>query len=500
MFINHEDFSNENLIPNTQNTTPDYYCTWQTQLFYTNDGKPTAQRASMCEKALFEQGYPTGWAYFYETARNDLFLVMDDSWDVPLDGNKQYYGSLVLNEEKFPSFAKGSSPEEALKQLSKKIMDLGWKALGGWICVQPSELFQNNMTDEAYWIERFKWAKEAKIGYWKADWGNKAADVSYRKMMTDLAKIHAPNLIIEHAIDANCIPYSDVFRTYDVPAILSIPMTMEKLSSCLLFQGEESYRALINCEDEAYIAAALGCSMGIMRHPYQGNFPNGKPDMSFPSVHRNLKTKMDEITRAVRWHRVAPAFSVKKENTFLSETKLTDTWKLEHAEAEIEQWWLKNPIIEPYLQNGTLEKSGTACISRGMQLPIVVPDSNDDVPFVVASKNPNGAVSIATLGRTKERDYYVPKCDIEILAEDACVFGIFGYYNTLTIHTNHDLNGAVIKAQDLMGNRSVHISTYVIIHRNQIVIPGNLIETIGTFDGHMDDTSEPGMILKIELL
>jgi hypothetical protein len=58
--------TNINLIPDTQNITPDYYCTWQTQLYATNDGKPKGQRAIIGEKALFDREKPFGWAYFYE--------------------------------------------------------------------------------------------------------------------------------------------------------------------------------------------------------------------------------------------------------------------------------------------------------------------------------------------------------------------------------------------------------------------------------------------------
>ena len=37
--------TNRNLIPERQNPTPDYYCTWQTQLYVTSDGKTEGQRA-----------------------------------------------------------------------------------------------------------------------------------------------------------------------------------------------------------------------------------------------------------------------------------------------------------------------------------------------------------------------------------------------------------------------------------------------------------------------
>ncbi len=71
------------LIPTRVNPTPDYYCTWQTQLYATSDGKPAGQRAIIGERALFDRERPYGWAYFYEQIRSDLYLVMDDSWDVP---------------------------------------------------------------------------------------------------------------------------------------------------------------------------------------------------------------------------------------------------------------------------------------------------------------------------------------------------------------------------------------------------------------------------------
>ena len=95
-------------IPDTVNPTPDYYCTWQTQLFATCDGKPRAQRAAIHERGLFDTQKPYGWAYFYQSARKDLFLVMDDSWDVPPKDDPSYYGSLILDKEKFPQAWQGA--------------------------------------------------------------------------------------------------------------------------------------------------------------------------------------------------------------------------------------------------------------------------------------------------------------------------------------------------------------------------------------------------------
>ena len=152
------------LIPNRVNPSPDYYCTWQTQLYATSDGKPAGQRAIIGERALFEREKPYGWAYFYEQIRNDLYLVMDDSWDVPLDGDLGYCGSLVLDAEKFPaSTAGGVSNTEALARLCNRMKALGWKGLGGWVCAQEAERLSEGGSTEDYWRKRLREANDAGV-------------------------------------------------------------------------------------------------------------------------------------------------------------------------------------------------------------------------------------------------------------------------------------------------------------------------------------------------
>ena len=82
---------------------------------------------------------------------------MDDRWDVPLSGDNTYYGSLILNKEKFPNFT--------LKALTEQIKSLGWKGLGGWVCAQESEIHKTSNSPIDYWEERLKEAKEAGISY-----------------------------------------------------------------------------------------------------------------------------------------------------------------------------------------------------------------------------------------------------------------------------------------------------------------------------------------------
>ncbi|HEY5500146.1 MAG TPA: hypothetical protein VIK20_07170 [Bacteroidales bacterium] len=493
-----EDMNESGLVPNSVNPSPDYYCTWQTQKYYTNAADPVVMRNNIIEANLFGTLPYQGWLNFYPKVRGDLFIVMDDSWDIPLKGDGSgYFGSLVLNSERFPDYAKeGVSNQEALKHLNNDVKSKGWKGLGGWVCAQEAPNFINGKTRQEYWIERAKWADYAGLAYWKVDWGKQIYDYSFRKLLTDIAHQYAPGLTVEQAQIDTVIPVSDVFRTYDVPAILSIPMTMKKLKNTLPFTPENGYKGLICAEDEVYIAAALGCTMGVMRHPMAGNLPNGKPDPSFPEIHRNIKTKIDEVTRAVRWHRIAPAFAVNAAETYIDSVKLTDSWQLQNMDEEIESWW-----FEPWTGfkkiGNVISESGPARISRGIPLPLVKPDENGDVPFVVAAKNPGGAVSIATSGRTRDRKYWIPYCDISINSDSATVFGIFGYYKSLTLNTTLNLINTKIKVQDLAGKVVKDITNRITKDANRIIIPGKVITEIGTGEQTPGDTSDPGLVLVI---
>ena len=481
-----------NLVPDIENPTPDYYCTWQTQLFATCDGKPAAQRRVICEKSLFDTEKPYGWAYFYEKARADLILVMDDSWDVGLDNNEDYYGSLVLSEDKFPSFTRDG--KDGLKSLTDRIKSLGWKGLGGWICAQESPAFSEGVTVEEYWAQRLRAMDEAGFSYWKVDWGKRAESIEFRRMLTDLARILAPNLTIEHAIAKDILPYSDVFRTYDVNAIMSIPMTIEKivdLSANTKAIGKN--KGLINCEDEAYIAAAGGFAMGIMRHPYAGDFADGRADMSFPKVHRNLKTKMYEVIRAARFHRLAPAFGGGSYN--VSENILYDSWKFENKEEEMEEGWFYAPMMRDYMVDDVATKYAPSAISRNIDLPHVLPDTEGRMPYCVASRNPNGVCSIVTLGRTLGRSYFIPKCDVTLKTRDADTVGVFGEYESLTLETELDFTRVLM--QDIAADTAFDVTEQISFGNGKITVPGELISEIGTSEQPEGDTSEPGVILKL---
>ena len=71
-----------------------YWCTWSAQWALSKrklsaDGKKVGYfegennaRACVCEETVFGAD---GFAYQFPEVRGDLFLLMDDGWDVPLD-------------------------------------------------------------------------------------------------------------------------------------------------------------------------------------------------------------------------------------------------------------------------------------------------------------------------------------------------------------------------------------------------------------------------------
>lgn len=482
-----------NFIPDTVSPSPDYYCTWQTQLYATSDGKPEGQRRCLSEKALFHPEKPYGWTGFYPQARKDLIFVMDDSWDVPSDGNTSYYGSLQLAPDKFPD---AYSHPEPLKYLSKRVRALGWKGLGGWVCAQESPLFPAS-TPGDYWKARLQESEAADFTYWKVDWGKKCEDPAFREKLTQLGKVYAPHLIVEHAMTPSVIPHVDCFRTYDVPAIASIPLTMEKLAAIpVAAHADAGCAGLINCEDEVYIAAAGGYTMGVMRHPYCGVLPNGSADPSFPALHRQIKTKMYEVLRATRWHRIAPAFDAGYGITTISEKLLTDFWKFEKIEEEIELWWFHMPLKER-ISDDTLSISAPAAIARNTGLPDVQPDCDGYIPYVVCSCNPNGVYSIATAGRTLNRSYKIPKCHVAADTADARTLGIFGEYASLTLKTCH-WQANRIYMQDLASDHAFDVTADILRSEGRLTVPGKLIAQIGTAAQPVEDTSEPGVVLILE--
>lgn len=482
------------LIPRSKNTSPDYFCTWQLQSYARSGGERDIRRAALCQTSLFGDGELEGWAKLYEQARGDMLFVMDDSWDVPPINDGTYYGSLVLRKEKFPSFTAGDvSNAEALKRLSDKMKALGWRGLGGWVAAQRSKSIDTELDEVEYWRRRLIDAERSGFAYWKVDWGERCGEAEFRRMLSKMGREYAPHLVIEQAMLPEVLCDSDVFRTYDVAAVVSIPMTLNKLKS-LLCTG---VNALLNCEDEPYIAACGGFCMGIMRYPFVGSYPNGKPDKNFPSMGRNIKTKICEVIRGVRWHRVAPAFGVGDRAVYISDTELADSWNFVNYDEEIAAWWLKTPEFINAMSCDTAVMNAPAQITVGCEPLKLKPDENGEVPFVLASQNPSGAYSMGTLGRTIGRRYFIPRCEVEANIGRSELVGVFGEYKSLKLKTGRSGIKRVLM-QDIAEDTAYDVTDEVEISDGAVTIDGELIHRIGTLAQPEGDTSEPGVCICLQ--
>ena len=123
----------------------------------------------------------------------------------------------------------------------------------------------------------------------------------------------------------------------------------------------------------------------------------------------------------------------------------------------------------------------------------------EEPPYVIASRNTNGAISIGTLGRiSTERGYYYPEADVTLkIGMITGKIGIFGFYNSLTLVLDKPIGAARIWAQDLAGENAVEITSKVKISGNRLVFSGDLIREIGLSAATQGDFSDPAMVVEI---
>ena len=469
-----------NLVPDKAANTGDYFCTWGVQGYVCSYETREKQREAITEANLFGGGEYQGWVNFHEALRGDLFFVLDDSWYVSESQASGYGGSMISNEEKFPSYS-----GEHIERLSKLVRDIevkGWKGVGLWISSQETLQFEDQDIQE-YWGERLEWMKEAGVDYWKVDLGSSGKSYDWRERLSDLGKNRAEELLMSSVMN-----YSEIFLTDEVDNVIATPQTLERIGEMLIFEPMEDTKCIINCGDEPYIGAALGCSIGIMRYPFKKDLPDGKQDLAYPPVGRDIKNRADEIVRAVRWHRIAGPFEVGTTKDIVDSTKLIDTWYLKANET------LNDPD-----GGGTLRQEAPARISRGLELAEVKVWGYDPAPYVLTSRHPNGAIAVATLGRTKDREYVLERAKVKVkVGRDFGPIGIFGRYETLIIDFLDKMDNAKVWGQDLAGDTAVDITEKVKIEGSRLIVPGDVIDEIGLANATTGDKSDPGMVIVIE--
>ena len=513
--------------------SPSYYCTWAAQnyLYGTGTDHLDATELEGDVGAAHARAYmnlgqlfgPEGWSRrFHPAARRDLYFLLDDGWDVPMAVDRAWFGSLIPDEERFPLGE--AEPWRRYERLNALAREAGWRGLGLWIAAQEAPALwdgqdHDSADQEAYWRERLIWSQRAGIEYWKIDWGRHAVDPVFRENVTAWGRVYAPDLVIEHARcqgpvnddptdperlfrgggleilngrkdsgilaeEVKLLKSADVLRSYDVLAHLSVVQTVERVSALLqAMQGQRVTGAcLINCEDELLVAAALGLSGGVMRFPLVGLRPDGDPDCAFPASARALKRRMDEVTRLTAWQRVMPAFSAAAEPVYLSAERLEDRWRFSKG-----QTWLSGAI------GRVVRQSAPAVVSRGLPLPRVE-KTGEGQPFVLASRH-GDAAAVAALGRTDvDRDWYEPRASVTIEpGAGVRSVGVFGPFASLMVKAP-DLQGRSAAVRDLCGD----VWHPVEVRGDEVTLPGELIDRVGTEKGTPGDQSSPGLELRLK--
>ena len=136
-----------------------------------------------------------------------------------------------------------------------------------------------------------------------------------------------------------------------------------------------------------------------------------------------------------------------------------------------------------------------------MPLPEVSVEGGE-MPYVLASRYPNGAVCVATVERLllEEHTWTTPRAEITLQIGNARgPVGVFGYYHSLKLCYDKPLpEDARIWAQDLIGKQPVDITSEVEISGTTLTLSGSLLERIGTQASTPGDESAPGLVLVVE--
>lgn len=485
----------ESLVPRQSSKAPNYWCTWAVQNYMYGQGLSALDTAvlegdsgsklahdAMSEKVLLGQD---GWAStFHARVHDDLYLLLDDGWET--GGTATF----ELDPIKFSSF-KGSN-QDRLHALNREIERIGWRGVALWCRNTPGGAADMPLETQC---------SKAGISYWKIDIGDPAFNLvrlrNDARFALTLEHVHGESPVNGdwkrdgrfgpqpwQSQRVEILRHTDVYRTYDVTSILSLPTTLDRVSEMLrTAAGHTEIRSLLNVEDEVYVAAVLGCTMGVMRHPLHGLRPDSDADLFFNGP-RKPKQRMDEVVRALRWQRVAEPFASGIGSFQTSDEILTDSWRF----AQGETW-------ESDLVGNTVQQSAPAVLARNIALPQV--KAKGERPFVFAARFPNGAVAVGAQERTRPEDgWFMPRCEVIVDAGDASgPFGIFGDFDGLTLTFTKAPAGKRVLAQDLVGDEPADITSRVEFKGTSLYLNGKILREAGLRNGTPGDLSSPGAIV-----
>ena len=505
-----------NLVPIEVNSTPNYWCTWYWQNYLILQGQEvinpdpnsiytnSAARDELNEESVFgEQGMAN---IMLPKTRSDYYFLIDHGWQDKRIKEETFF-TLIIDTLDFPRYARFDA-KDRIKQMNKDIKALGWKGLGLWV--------RGNPTREDV-LKFVKWSKYAGIEYWKIDGG----DTKYY-YATQIKEEIYPELILEYVTGAGpltpmwkkaglsvypsgynpeqnivkstkaleVLKNTDVFRTYDAAPLLVSATTMQRIHDILTqTAGKKEYRATLNIQDDCNIAAALGLLVAVKRHPMKTpRMFNGKDFHLQIAGDRHVDKRLNEMDRLALWQRIAPPMPAGYGTYHASDNYLIDSIEFHESDT-----WLKAT------HGKMVRQSAPAIMARNIALPEV--EFKGLAPYVMASRFPNGAIAIVTEGRVMpNQSWFHPRADITLkeLNIDKPI-GIFGHYESLSLDFGQALpKGIIIYTQDLLAKQAINITKDVTIKENIIMIPGSLIDKIGTSAGSNGDISVPGMVLKIK--
>lgn len=487
-----------NLIPETSSRAPNYWCTWAAQNYMHGQHSTTLSiedlegdsGSRLAHNAINEDVLlgPHGWAReIFPSIRKDIYLMLDDGWE---SGGTSTF---KLDQKKFPSYT--GSAAERLRKLNDAIRKEHWRGLALWTRNTPGG-------EEDVRLETL--SAMAAVHYWKVDIGDPNFHLIETRNVNHLPikfeHVHGESVLNGDWQDhgrfgtqpqgsrrQQILAHTDVYRTYDVTSILSLPTTLDRLAELLQgAQNNPDIQALVNVEDEVYVAAVMGCTMGILRHPLAGLRPGPDVDLFFNGP-RKVKSRMDEVVRALRWQRIAPPFSAGMGTFSVSEDVLTDNWLFERG-----QTWEKDVVGKVAFQGAP------ARIARGIALPKV--EACGEKPFVFATKFPNGAVAIGIQERTLQGSgWFMPSADVELHVGDASgPYGIFGACRSLRLVFENSISNRKVFVQDLLADRGLDVTTQVAIKGNELHLTESDIRIFGLSAASRGDLSSPGFVLAIQ--
>lgn len=507
-----------NLVPEESGTAPNYWCTWYWQNYLIEKGKEVANpdpktvytnsaaRENVNQETIFgEEGMAK---VMLPKTRGDYYFVIDHGWQDKRIKKNTFF-TLIMDTLDFPKYAQ-LEPRDRIKQMNIDIKALGWRSLGLWVRGNPTEAEMRTFVE---------WSKYAGIEYWKIDGG----DTKFYYAMKIKAEIY-PELTLEHVTGAGpltptwgeegrdsypsgyypelnpaksgkmleILQNTSVFRTYDAAPLLVTTTTMQRVHDILtLTAGNVRYSAILNVQDECNIAAALGLLVAVKRHPM--NTPRMYKGSDYHlqiSGDRQVGRRLNEMDRFAAWQRIAPPMPAGYGSYHSSDEFLIDSIVFH----ENHTWYTPT-------YGKMVRQSAPAIMSRNIALPHVKADG--EKPFVMASRFQNGAVCIATEGRVKpNKSWFHPRAEISVseLEIDKPI-GIFGHYESLILNFTDDLSReAIVWVQDLLSEEAVDISDMISIRGNMMIIPGDLIDEIGTLCNDEGDISVPGLVLQVAIV